>query len=132
MLLPSEIESHWLIPATRSIIARELVTRYNFSQDDVAAKLGITQATVSNYLCGNRGNDQIIRKLRSDDKIMEFVHDIAENLSKNYSFTPYSMAKYLELFNYVKRCLLICKIHRSVEDQIDDSLCKTCERFLLN
>jgi hypothetical protein len=132
MLLPSEIESQWLIPATRSIIARELVTKYNFSQEDVAAILGITQAAVSNYISGNRGDNKIIRKLRSNYRVMEFVNDITENLSTNYSFTPYCMVKYIELFNYVKHSLFICEIHHSIEDQIDDSLCEVCERSLIN
>lgn len=132
MLLPSEIESQWLIPATRSIIARELVTKYNFSQEDVAAILGITQAAVSNYISGNRGDNKIIRKLRSNYRVMEFVNDITENLSTNYSFTPYCMAKYIELFNYVKHSLFICEVHHSIEDQIDDSLCEVCERSLIN
>ena len=132
MLLPAEIESQWLIPAARSIIARELVKKYNFSQEDVAAILGITQPAVSNYVSGNRGNNRIIRKLRRDDKIMQFVYDITDSLSKNYAFTPYCMSKYIEMFNYAKSSLLICKIHHAIEDSIDEELCSTCERFLLN
>ena len=132
MLLPSEIESQWLIPAIRSIIAIELVKKHNFSQENVAAILGITQAAVSNYISGNRGDNKIIRKLRSNYKVMEFVNDITENLSTNYSFTPYCMVKYIELFNYVKHSLFICKIHHYIEDQIDDSLCEICESSLLN
>ncbi|MEM2760536.1 MAG: helix-turn-helix domain-containing protein [Nitrososphaerales archaeon] len=62
MLLPSEIETRFLIPAGRSLIARELIKKYNFSQENVASLLGITQAAVSNYISGNRGNDSIIRK----------------------------------------------------------------------
>jgi hypothetical protein len=132
VLLPAEIESQWLIPATRSLIAKELVNRYNFSQEDVASILGITQAAVSMYVNGNRGSNDIIRKLREDEKIMQLVNDIIYNMSENYVFTPYCMAKYIELFNYAKKSLFICKIHHTIGDRIDDGMCKICERFLLN
>lgn len=132
MLLPAEIESRWLIPATRSIIARELSIKYDFSQEDIASVLGITQAAVSYYISGNRGCDSTIRKLRSNQNVMRFVNDIVKELNRNHSFTPYCMSKYIEMFNYIKHSLFICKIHRSVEDGIDEALCRTCEGHLLS
>ncbi len=41
-----------IIPAARSIIAKELKYRYSMTEQDIAAKLGIAQAAVSKYLSG--------------------------------------------------------------------------------
>jgi hypothetical protein len=131
VLLPSEIETRWVIPAARSIIARELVRNYGFTQEDVAETLGITQASVSNYMSGNRADDHIVKRLQEDQNVRKLVREITLNLSRTSSFTPYCMSKYIELFNYVRRSLLICSIHRGIGDEIEDSLCKMCERFLL-
>ena len=131
VLLPSEIESQWMIPAVRRIIAQQLIKRYKFTQTDAAELLGVTQPAINNYITGNRAKNGIVRKLKHDKQIMSMINDIAENLNRNHQFTPRCMSKYIELFNYARRSLFICGIHRSLENDIDDQLCKTCEKFIL-
>ncbi len=131
MLLPPEIESQWMIPAVRSIIAHQLIKRYKFSQTDVAELLGVTQPAINNYIRGNRARSDVIMKLKQDKQIMLMINDITERLNDNHHFTPRCMSKYIELFNYARRSLFICGIHRSVEKHIDDQLCKTCEKLIL-
>lgn len=131
VLLPSEIESQWMIPAVRSIIAQQLIKRYKFSQTDAAKLLGVTQATINNYMSGSRAKRGIVRKLKHDKQIMSMIDDIAKSLNDNHDFTPRCMSKYIELFNYARRSLFICGIHRSLERDIDDELCKTCEKLNL-
>ena len=41
----------------RSIITRELLEKYNFSQKEVAEVLGVTQPAVSQYKRSCRGSD---------------------------------------------------------------------------
>ncbi len=132
MLLPPEIESQWMIPAVRSIIAHQLIKRYKFSQTDVAELLGVTQPAINNYIRGNRARNDVIMKLKQDKQIMLMINDITERLNDNHHFTPRCMSKYIELFNYARRSLFICRIHKSLEKDIDDQLCKTCEKFILN
>lgn len=131
VLLPSEIESQWIIPAVRSILAQQLIKNYKFSQSDVAKLLGVTQPAINNYISGSRAKNEIIKKLKRDKQIMLMVNDIAKSLNRNHQFTPRCMSKYIELFNYARRSLLICGIHRGLERDIDDKLCKTCEKFIL-
>ncbi len=131
MLLPPEIESQWMIPAVRSIIAQQLIKRYGFSQTDAAELLGVTQPAINNYVKGSRAKNNIIKKLKRDRQIMLIINNIAESLNDNHQFTPHCMSKYIELFNYARRSLFICGIHRSLEKHIDDQLCKTCEKLIL-
>lgn len=131
MLLPPEIESQWIIPAVRSVIAQQLIKNYKFSQTDVAKLLGVTQPAINNYVTGSRAKNRIIKKLKKDKKIMLIVDDIAESLNSNHEFTPHCMREYIELFNYMRRSLFICGIHRRLEKDIDDELCKTCEKLIL-
>jgi len=120
-----------MIPAIRSIIAQQLIKRYKFSQTDTAKLLGVTQPAINNYINGSRAKNGIIKKLKRDKQIMLMVDDIAKSLNRNHRLTPRCMSKYIELFNYARRSLFICGIHRSLEKDIDDELCKTCERFIL-
>ena len=120
-----------MIPAVRSIIAQQLIKRYKFSQTDAGELLGVTQPAINNYISGSRGKNGIVRKLKRDRQIMLMINDIAKSLNNKHHFTPHCMSKYIELFNYARRSLFICGIHRSLENHIDDQLCKTCEKFIL-
>ena len=66
-----------LIPSVRALVAKELITKYKLRQIDVAKMLGVTQAAISQYLRGARGN---IIDLRNDKEIMRIVDRMATGL----------------------------------------------------
>ena len=55
MLLPCEVVEKSLIPAIRSIVARELIQSYGLKQREGAYLLGVTQTAVSKYIRHVRG-----------------------------------------------------------------------------
>ncbi|MBP2625098.1 MAG: transcriptional regulator, partial [Nitrosopumilaceae archaeon] len=63
MLLPAEIESRTLIPALRAILAKKLAENHNIGEDEISKLLGVTQAAISNYIRGTRGDPKLIGKL---------------------------------------------------------------------
>lgn len=131
MLLPSEIESKSLIPAVRAIIAKKLSSEHSLKEDAIAKILGVTQAAVSNYVRGTRGDTQLVEKLRGVPEVMRIIDDITKDVVSHNSFGASSMAKYIELFNYIRQSLLICDVHHALEKEIDEGVCKTCESNLL-
>jgi len=131
MLLPSEIESKSLIPAVRAMIAKKLSNEHYLKEDAVAKILGVTQAAVSNYVRGTRGDTQLVEKLRGVPEVMRMIDDITHDIAMHNSFRASSMAKYIELFNYIRQSLLICDVHHALEKDIDETVCKTCESKLL-
>ena len=62
MLLPAEIESKTLIPALRAILAKNLAENHNVREDEISKMLGVTQAAISNYIRGTRGDPELIKK----------------------------------------------------------------------
>lgn len=48
-----------VLPLYRSFVAKELLSKYNFTQVNVAKKLGTTQAAISQYLNSKRGRKEI-------------------------------------------------------------------------
>jgi len=69
MLLPAEIESKSLIPALRAIIAKDLAKKHNIREDKISQMLGVTQAAISNYIRGIRGNPELIEKLLAENRL---------------------------------------------------------------
>ena len=62
-----------LIPAFRSIIAKQLITKHGLNQEQTANKLGLTQTAVSNYMTSRRAIK--CREKLGDDYV--YVHSLA-------------------------------------------------------
>ena len=131
MLLPSEIESKSLIPALRAIIAKKLADEHKIREDQISKMLGVTQAAISNYIRGTRGDPELIKKLLAEKQVSEIIIEICNNLSADKSYSPSTLAKFIGLCNYIKSSLLICDIHHNLESDIDEAICKECESMLL-
>ncbi|MDW0144197.1 MAG: helix-turn-helix domain-containing protein [Nitrososphaeraceae archaeon] len=127
MLLPSEIESKLLIPAVRAILSKELVIEKGLKEEEVARMLGITQAAVSNYLRGTRGDNELISKLMSLSEIMSMIKEIGDDLSTNRAYTAKTLSKFIALCNYMRYSLIICDAHHSLERNIDEKVCEQCK-----
>jgi predicted transcriptional regulator len=131
MLLPAEIESKTMIPALRAILAKKLADKHKIREDEISKMLGVTQAAVSNYIRGTRGDPKLISQLSSQKQIVEMIDEISENLASNKAYTPASLSKFIGICNYIKTSLLICDIHHNLESDIDEAICKECETMLL-
>lgn len=130
MLLPSEIESKLLIPAVRAILSKEMVIEKGLKEEEVARMLGITQAAVSNYLRGTRGDNELISKLMSLSEIMSMIREIGDDLSTNRAYTAKTLSKFIALCNYMRYSLIICDAHHSLERNIDEKVCEQCKIIL--
>ena len=88
MLLPAEIESKTLIPALRAIIAKTLAEKHEIREENISKMLGVTQAAISNYIRGTRGDPELIKKLLAEKQVSEMIDDICDNLSSDKAYTP--------------------------------------------
>ncbi len=131
LLLPAEIESKTLIPALRAILAKKLAKDHKIREDEISKMLGVTQAAVSNYIRGTRGDPQLIQKLLAEEQVSKLVDELTDSLSSDMAYTPSNLSKFIGLCNYIKSSLLICDIHHNLETDIDEKVCKECENMLL-
>lgn len=130
-MLPAEIESKTLIPALRAILAKKLAVDHKIREDEISNMLGVTQAAVSNYIRGTRGDPTLITKLMSEEEVARMVNDLSDSLASDMAYTPSNLSKFIGLCNYIKSSLLICDIHHKLEANIDEQVCKECENLLL-
>ncbi|MDA7495090.1 transcriptional regulator [Nitrosopumilus sp.] len=131
MLLPAEIESKTLIPALRAILAKKLAQEHDIREDEISKMLGVTQAAISNYIRGTRGDPSLIAKLLQEKQVSQLINELCDHLSSDLAYTPSSLSKFIGLCNYIKSSLLICEIHHNLESDIDEQVCKECENMLL-
>ena len=77
MKTPCETIVWHILPVIRKEFTRSLVTHHGFTQRKTAVKLGITDATVSRYLSGKRGNINI-----SNKRILKEINNSANVIAK--------------------------------------------------
>ncbi|MEM2848961.1 MAG: transcriptional regulator [Candidatus Bathyarchaeia archaeon] len=79
---PCESSVKFILPAIRSLIAKKLIEKYNFTQISAAKALGTTQAAISHYMRSKRGW-RLAERLMNIEGIREFVEKSAEKIAKS-------------------------------------------------
>jgi len=75
-----EMIGKYVLPIYRSLLAKELVQKYNFSQTEAAKRLGTTQAAVSQYLSSKRAFKGIEHVEQFLPKIQVMASETAQKL----------------------------------------------------
>ncbi len=122
MLLPSEIEARWLLPVLRALVVRRLLNEYHMTQERVARLLGVTQASVSNYVRAVRA-----RGLRPEavSLLARYASDVAEVAYRSQD--PYAVARALqEALIRIRKDRVLCELHQLLEPSLDVENCELC------
>lgn len=114
MKSPCELIVWHLLPAIRSELAHELKTD-RFKQNEIAQKLGITPAAVSQYMSEKRG---------SDFKFSDDVNGLIKGIAKRIACEDLSEFEIMEemcvICLAVRKEGMLCKIHHKAEPDIPE------------
>ncbi|MBU0898294.1 MAG: cysteine desulfurase NifS [Nanoarchaeota archaeon] len=100
--LPQEIEVWYVLPAIRKEFAMKMVKK-GMKQREIANKLGITEAAISQYIKNKRAS-----KIKLDEKIIKEIDRAVERVLKGSSV----LQEIQNVCSFVKREGYLCKIHR--------------------
>lgn len=73
-----EIAARYILPALRAMVANGLIVNYKMTQTEVAKRIGMTQAAISQYARGIRG----VKKIKCESAA-KAVMELCERISKN-------------------------------------------------
>jgi len=108
---PCEPVVKLVLPAFRSLIAKDLIEKYNFSQVATAKKLGTTQAAISYYLYSKRGEKRM-KELEAMPSVRSVAGQVASSIATQ-SLSPFeAMLKFCELCKALRTKDLVCDMHR--------------------
>ena len=124
---PCELVVRYVLPAFRSLVAKELVSKYKFSQIAAAEKLGTTQATISYYLYSKRG-DKRIRQLESIASIQSAANEIALGIATKKLSLLDPMLTFCKLCTVLRNRDVVCDLHRTDVTSLPKD-CDICERI---
>lgn len=99
---PCENVVRCILPAFRSLVARELIGTHGFSQAATAKKLGTTQATVSHYLHHKRGEKRIM-ELESIPIVQHAASKLAQDIAAEKASVTDITLRFCSLCNTLRK-----------------------------
>lgn len=103
MYPPCEVVGHFVLPIFRSLIAKELIEKYNFTQVEAAEKLGTTQAAISQYIHSKRGMEGITHF----KKVLPTIQAAASGVAKDIATREMNADEVV--LNFCKLCASLQK-----------------------
>ncbi len=124
LISPYEIVAKSALPALRAMVARRLQEEHHLTQQEVAKRLGMTQASVSNYARKTRG---MMVNLESDSTVAKAADRIAEELSSERPDNREALRSMTEVLDYIRFNKLMCTLHGDLEPGFPTEGCYACE-----
>ena len=107
---PCELVVRFVLPAFRSLVAKELIQKYHISQVVASELLGTTQAAVSYYLYSKRG-DKILKQLESMPNVRSAAKEVAKKMVDKQFSLANSISKFCTLCIELRKSDIICDLH---------------------
>jgi len=85
-----EVYVRSILPALRTLLAKELISNYSKTQMEAAKILGITQASINYYLYGKRAS-KITKALENIPEVRNTVRMLAKKIAKNGNTMAYEI-----------------------------------------
>ncbi|HKT21865.1 MAG TPA: hypothetical protein VJR06_04530 [Nitrososphaerales archaeon] len=124
LISPYEIVAKSALPALRAMVAKRLQGEYHFTQQQVAKRLGVTQASVSNYARKTRG---MMVNLESDPTVAKAADMIARELSSDRPDAREALKSMTEVLDYIRFNRMMCVLHGDLEPGFQVEGCFACE-----
>ncbi len=123
MIHPYEIVSKSALPAFRAMVSKRLTENFNMTQQEVANRLGVTQASVSNYARKARG---MMLDLEIDENIAKAADRVAELLASERPDQREALRLMTEVCDYVRFNHVLCTLHEELEPGFKTDGCYAC------
>ncbi|MDG7020585.1 MAG: hypothetical protein JRN23_01480 [Nitrososphaerota archaeon] len=123
MIHPYEIVSKSALPAFRAMVSKRLTDDYDMTQQEAALRLGVTQASVSNYARKARG---VMVNLEVDANIAGAADRVAGLLAAEKPDQREALRIMTEVCDYVRVNHVLCVLHTELEPGFKTDGCAAC------
>jgi len=123
LIHPYEIVSKSALPAFRAMVSKRLTEKYSMTQQQVASRLGVTQASVSNYARRARG---MMIDLEVDENIGKAADQVAAVLAADRPDQREALRLMTEVCDYVRYNHVLCGLHEELEPGFKSEGCYAC------
>ena len=115
--MPQEIEVWYILPALRRELAKSMIEDYKLTQKEVAAKMALTEAAVSQYLSSKRA-----KEVTFSNAVLEEIKKSAKRIAENKENIISEMMRLAKLTS-VRH--VMCDLHKKHDANLPGS-CNIC------
>jgi predicted transcriptional regulator len=108
---PCEIVVNKMLPHIRANIVRTLIQDYNMKQIEVSKRMGITQASVSQYLSSTRGGNNELQDFFPE--IEDYAKSIAKKIASGEN-REIQLALLCEVCSKIREEKKFCSYHKNL------------------
>ena len=119
MIHPQEIEVWYVLPGVRKEIAANLIAK-GWSQRQVAQKLGVTEAAVSQYVNHKRADHQ---KLDFPAEFKAYARQVSDKIAVGELDTFIAIQMLMREF---RKCGGLCQAHKAIDPKGIPEGCEVC------
>ena len=106
-VLPQEIEVRYIIPAIRGKLAHMFIEEMKVSQKEAAKLLGLTEAAISQYVHGKRGNEVVF-----SESVLEEIRKSAKIIVKEKGDRRKLLGEIYRICQLATVKQILCDMHR--------------------
>ena len=123
MINPYEMISKSALPAFRAMVSKRLTENYDLTQQEVAVRLGVTQASISNYARKARG---MMLNLEIDPNLAKAADQVAQVLSSETPNQTEALRMMTEVCDYIRFNHVMCHLLEDLEPGFRTEGCYAC------
>jgi predicted transcriptional regulator len=105
------------------MVSKRLTEDYALTQQEVALRLGVTQASVSNYARKARGT---MLNLEIDPNLKKAADQVAAVLSTDKPDQREALRMMTEVCDYIRYNHVMCKLHEDLDPEFKTDGCYAC------
>jgi uncharacterized protein len=118
----------YVLPAMRVLITNELMKKHGLRKIEVAEKMSVSPAAITQYAKGIRGSSYV-NEISASEEIMKKISEIAEAVTGDEVGFESVMDNMCEVCRLIRRNKLICNLHA---DEFYDPVLDECTVCLKN
>ncbi|MBS7638348.1 transcriptional regulator [Candidatus Bathyarchaeota archaeon] len=107
---PCVVTVQYILPALRVAISKELINTYKMRKAEVAAKMDLTPAAITQYLKRSRG-DAASAAIERSGRVKELIYDISRDIAEGVSPPDLLLMKLCRICRAARDEGLICEAH---------------------
>ena len=121
---PCELTVRLLLPALRTLVAKDLAKNYGWTQTKIAKRLGVTQAAVSGYL--TQDIYMAVPPSFTAEEMMGIAKSITAKIAKKKLSHADLVNNICEICLGLRRGGAICHAHKMKFTELEEERCTVC------
>lgn len=116
----------YVLPAIRVLVMNELIEEYGLRKIDVANKMSVSPAAITQYLKGGRGS-HFIKEISENIEVKNNISEISRAIARDEYSIDIIIDKLCEICKSLRMDGMICELHR---EDFSDTFLSECELCL--